>query len=140
MLRRDYMTDAIKSFTETLSVSLVPAVLDADLGRAHEVERAIGQLVDLDGTSALALSPESLVTMLELSGVADSLGGYVSYALLRVADAYDAAGSALGRVRRDQASAVADAFGWELGGVPEECEATERTLADGIGGPTTGPF
>lgn len=130
MLHRDYITDAVARFGEALSRSLAPAVLEADFDATHEVEQAIGELVDLDGAAALSLSPESLVTMMELSGVADSLGGYVSYALARVADAYDASGSPLARTRRAQAAAVARAFGCEPGSVPEEYKDLERAIAE----------
>ena len=54
----------------------------------------------------------------------------MSYTLLRLGDAYDAAGSpSLANLRREQAQAVSVAFQSEFGKVPEEYEELERTLA-----------
>lgn len=130
MLQKDYVLEMVRRFGDVLARWLRPAVLDADSEAIDEVENAIGSLVDLDGATALSLAPESLVTMMELSGVADSVAGYASYALLRLGDAYDAAGNAtVAGVRREQARAISEAFGSELGRVPEEYQELERSLA-----------
>lgn len=130
MLRRDYITEAAQELGRALGLWLNKAVLEGDDGSIEGIEGSVAKLLDLDAATALALDPDSLVTMMGLSGVADSVAGYASYALLRLGDAYDAAGKpALARIRRDQARAVASAFGWELGQVPEEYQELERALA-----------
>ena len=130
MLQRDYINEIIRQFCDVLARWLRPAVLEANGEAIEEVEAAIGKLMDLDGATALSLAPESLVTMMELMGIADSVAGYVSYTLLRLGDAYDAAGSpSLANLRREQAQAVSVAFQSEFGKVPEEYEELERTLA-----------
>lgn len=134
MLQRDYIVEMTRRFTEKLVLWLKTAVLKGDYHSIQEVEDAVGGLLDLDGASALILDPTSLTTMMELSGIADSLGGYVSYTLLRLADAYEAAGdSATAAVRRDQAAVVADAFCCELGSVPEELAALDGDIASARG-------
>lgn len=130
MLQRDYINEIIRQFGDVLARWLRPAVLDANGEAIDEVEAAIGKLMDLDGATALSLAPESLVTMMELTGIADSVAGYVSYALLRLADAYEGQGNeAIASLRREQARAVSAAFQSEFGKVPEEYQELERAIA-----------
>lgn len=130
MLQKDYVLEVVRRFGDVLARWLRPAVLEANGEAIDEVENAVGRLIDLDGATALSLAPESLVTMMELSGIADSVAGYVSYALLRLGDAYEAAGNdALANVRREQARAISAAFGSELGRVPEEYQELERAIS-----------
>ena len=112
------------------SLCLRSALLDQDPEAIADLEQAIGELLDLDGATALSLDAASLVTMMELSGIADSLASYVCYALLRVADAYEARGDAdLATVRREQAAAVSSAFLCELGTVPSELRELDDDIA-----------
>lgn len=129
MLQRDYIVEMTRRFTEKLTLWLKTAVLKGNFHSIQEVEDAVGSLLDLDGASALILDPVSLTTIMELSGIADSLGAYVSYTLLRLADAYELAGdAAVAEVRRNQAAAVAEAFCCELGSVPEELAALDKEI------------
>ena len=129
MLQRDYITEMTRRFCEALRRRLAAALLDGDPDALRDLEDAVGSLLELDGATALALDPDSLVTMMELSGIADSLATYVSYALLRIADAYEAGGNmALASTRRAQAQAVCTAFLAEYGAVPSEL----RDLDDDI--------
>ena len=48
--------------------------------------------------------------------------GYAVYALGRAADAYDAQGNPVSQVRRAQAQALADAYGFAVTAVPPEVE------------------
>ncbi len=134
MLQRDYITEMTRRFVEALTRRLRSALLDQDPEAIADLEQAIGELLDLDGTTALSLDASSLVTMMELSGIADSLASYVCYALLRVADAYEARGdAALAAARRDQATAVSGAFLCELGGVPAELRELDEDIAAQLG-------
>ena len=134
MLQKDYVLETVRRFGDVLARWLRPAVLEANGEAIDEVENAVGRLIDLDGATALSLAPESLVTMMELSGIADSLASYVCYALLRVADAYEARGdAALAAVRRNQATAVSGAFLCELGNVPAELRELDEDIAAQLG-------
>lgn len=134
MLQRDYLLELVRRFGDGLREHLVPAVLDADGDSIRAVEDGVGALIDLDGASALSLAPESLVTMMELSGVADSVAAHASYALERLADAYERAGDkGTARVRREQARAVAEAFAVEPGQVPDQYTELEREIRAGLG-------
>lgn len=121
MLHKDYLLEIISRFVESVSVALKKALLERDLDAAQEVEDSVAALIDLDPNTAMNLSPDSLVTMLLLSGIGDSLASYVAYALDRVGDAYDDAGdSATATLRWDQAEAVAESFGCDQNEVPPE--------------------
>lgn len=131
MLQRDYITEMTRRFGQVLARRMRAALLDADPDAIADLEEAVGSLLDLDGATALALDPTSLVTMMELTGIADSLAVYVQYALLRIADGYEASGNAaLAATRREQASAVAGAFLCQLGTVPQEFRELDDSIVD----------
>lgn len=130
MLQRDYIVAMLKQLSEVLTRYLCPAVVDADSTAIDEVEGAIGNLMNLEGSVALSLDPNSLVTMFELSGIADSVAGYVSYVLVRLGDAYDQQGNGeRAQLRRAQAQAISTAFGSKYGAIPEEYTELERIIA-----------
>lgn len=130
MLQRDYIVAKLKQLSEVLTRYLRPAVVDADSTAIDEVEGAIGNLMNLEGSVALSLDPNSLVTMFELSGIADSVAGYVSYVLVRLGDAYDQQGNGeRAQLRRAQAQAISTAFGSKYGAIPEEYTELERIIA-----------
>lgn len=130
MLQRDYIVAMLKQLSEVLTRYLRPAVVDADSTAIDEVEGAIGNLMNLEGSVALSLDPNSLVTMFELSGIADSVAGYVSYVLVRLGDAYDQQGNGeRAQLRRAQAQAISTAFGSKYGAIPEEYTELERIIA-----------
>ena len=130
MLHRDYLLEVIEQFVGTVSHALVRALLEHDMDTAQEVEEAVSELVQLDPSTAMSLSPESLVTMMFLSGTGDAVSGYAAYALNRLADAYEQVGQTdLADARREQAYAIADAFGADVNEVPEELRDLERRLS-----------
>lgn len=129
MLHRDYLLEIIARFVDTVMVALRSAVLKGDAGAIQEVEDSVAALLDLDPNTAMNLSPDSLVTMMLLSGMGDALAGYVAYVLDKVGDAYDDAGDAQkAALRWDQAQAVAESFGCDPDVVPEEFAALNAEL------------
>ena len=130
MLHKDYLMEVIEQFVSVVTHALANALLQRDMGSAEEVEAAVADLVQLDPNTAMALSPDSLVTMMLLSGTGDSVAGYAAYALSRLGDAYDQMGQGeLAQVRRDQAQAIADSFGASLEDVPEEFRDLEAKIS-----------
>ncbi len=131
MLQRDYLTEMVRRFANVLARRLRAALLDTDPEAIKDLEDAVGSLLDLDGVTAMSLDPSSLVTMMELSGVADSLASYANYALRRIADAYDAQGQpALAQTRRVQADAVCASFLCEPSFVPAELAELDASLGE----------
>lgn len=129
MLHKDYLLEVIKDFVSTTSQALVRALLERDLAAAEEVENAVAELVQLDPATAMALSPDSLVTMMLLSGTGDAVAGYAAYALNRLGDAYEEMGQQeLAKARREQAVAIATSFGADLNEIPEELRSLEKRL------------
>ena len=130
MLHRDYLLEIIAKFVESVSIALRHAMLDGSREAAGQVEDSVAALLDLDPQTAMNLSPDSLVTMMLLSGMGDSLASYVAFALDRVGDAYDNMGDhATAALRWDQAEAVAESFGCDPDEVPEEFEALDEELS-----------
>lgn len=121
-IKNDYLLDQISRFVESITVGIGKS----RSGRADDAietfEAVAGDVLDMDAETVLALAPASLVTMMQLSAVDDSLAAYTVYALERAADAYDLKGDATGQLRRTQAQAVADAYGFEVSVVPPEVQ------------------
>lgn len=129
MLQRDYLLEVISRFVEAIMRALRLAVQQQDRTGCQEVERAVAELLDLDPETMGVLAPQSLVQMMELSGLGESVASYVGYALDRVADVYEDRGEqGLADFRRAQAEAVEQAFGGDLSCVPEELDQMDREL------------
>lgn len=131
MLQRDYLLEVIGQFVESVTQALLSARAAKDKPAAFEsavkVEHDVAGLLDMDPDVAMDLTPDSLVTMMLLSGMGDALAGYVAFALSRVADVYDEAGEAeTADARREQAAAIAASFEVDTDRPPEEL----RALAD----------
>lgn len=130
MLHKDYLLEVIEQFVTSVSQALRRALFQRDFEAVDEVEAAVADLMQLDPQTAMALAPESLVTMMLLSGTGDAVASYAAYALNKLGDTYDAMGEPeLGQYRREQAAAVADAFGASLDEVPPEFAELEAELA-----------
>lgn len=129
MLHKDYLLEVIEQFVSSVSQALARALLQRDLEAAEDVEAAVADLVQLDPQTAMALAPESLVTMMLLSGTGDAVAGYAAYALNKLGDSYDNMGDhELANMRRDQANAIAASFGADLTQIPQEFAELEAQL------------
>lgn len=129
-IKNDYILDLIARLVDGIVESLTKAKTGCRDDAIVGLEKAVGSVLDMDASAALALSPSSLVTMMRLSAVDDSLAAYAVYCLGRAAELYDANCDATGALRRAQAGAVADAFGFSAAVVPDElAEALDRLEA-----------
>ena len=129
MLHRDYLLEVIEQFVNGISQSLVRVFVHRDLDAAQDVEAAVSELVQLDPNTAMSLAPESLVTMMVLSGTGDAVAGYAAFALNRLGEAYERIGEhELAEARKAQARAIADSFGASLDEVPEELRELSAQL------------
>lgn len=128
MLQRDYVLEIVGQFVESVSRALRRAAAGEKDGLVA-TEREIGELLDLDYGTALALAPDSLVTMMVLSGIGDSVAEYVCYALDRLARLYERGGDEdTAGLRRLQARAVAESFGCDPSTAPAELAALDGEL------------
>ena len=129
MLQHDYLLEIIAEFVQTVMNALRHARKNGDRESLQELDAAVCDLLDLDPQLALRLSPDSLVTMMLLSGLGDSLASYVAYALDKVGDAYDNMGDThTAELRWDQAQAVAEAFGCDQDDIPAEFSDLDAEL------------
>ena len=87
MLQKDYILEIVGDFVDGVAKHL-DAALAGDAEATGAVEQDVAGLLDLDPEVALTLSPDSLVTMMVLSGMGDSVAAYVAFSLTRLADAY----------------------------------------------------
>ena len=130
MLQHDYILEVVGKFVESVAVALLGIFKRRDFTHIGEAEKAVAELLDLDPETAMALSPESLVTMMRLSGVGDTVAAYAAYALRKVGEAYELEGDAeVGALRIAQARAISEAFDVEEGEVPPEFAELEGELA-----------
>lgn len=129
MLQRDYLAKVIESFTKRTSETLRDAVvLRSDEG-VSETEDTLGELMELDPAMFLSLAPDSMVTMMRLGGNGEAVGDFVAYVLNALADASLISGDRdTARLRRDQARAVALAFGVSRDVVPEQYAEVDRDI------------
>ena len=119
MLQRDYILEVIDDFTSTVTAGLGNALETQTEESLDGVEAAVAELIDLSPETALAL--DSLVTMMLLSGVADSVAEYVVYALDRLSHVYEQLGDGdKAGLRRQQAVAVAQSFSVDQNATPEQ--------------------
>ena len=120
MLQRDYILEIVEQFAKGVSRVLKHAIDHGDAESCEEVESQIGELLEIDHKTALSLAPDSLVTMMVLSGMGDSVAAYVCYSLQRLSEVYGKRGDEdLAHIRAAQAQAVAESFGCDPDEVPE---------------------
>ena len=120
MLHRDYILEMIAEFCEAVGKALRRALEGGGTASCAEVEDQIASVLDLDPMLALSLEPDSLVSMMVLSGMGSALAEYIAYALSQLSDVYDELGEEdLSKLRLAQAAAVAESFGCDLDSVPE---------------------
>lgn len=114
MLQRDYLTRLLVMLAEGIRRSFFKKEEDPR-GAADTLEAAISNATDIDGAILLSLAPESMSAILQVSGVDPRVCGYIAHTLLLESEFLEEANdSNLASIRRQQAHAVADAYGVDL--------------------------
>ena len=115
MFEQDYLMRIIAQLLGAIRRSMERAAGEEDPdGAASALDMALGDATDLDGEALLSLAPESLASVLQVSGV-DRYHG-------------EAGRPDVAELRQAQGRAVAAAFGHELGADPVSDEALEALL------------
>lgn len=125
MLHRDYLVDIFLRFAETIRRSWKRAQEEDDpKAAADALEDMVGEATDMDGVVLLSLAPESIAGIMQVSGVDPRVTEYLARSLL-LASAYweEADEQELANVRRQQAYAIADAYGFALPERPDDAQA-----------------
>ena len=139
MFERDYLMRLILGFFQTVCIVVRRAEKEKDPeGAADLLERAIGDATELDGDVLLSLSPDSIASILQVSGTDPKLVGFVAHALLLESHyLMMACDFARAELREQQARALAEAYGVDLPDDPAEAEgllldaAEQGLVADG---------
>lgn len=123
MFEQDYLMRLLMQFM----VAMRRSIERADDGRdpaaaADMLENAIGDATDLDGSMLLSLAPESMASVLQVSGVDPHVTECVANSLQLESEFLRSAGNdELAEVRAGQAQALASAYGFGLAeGTPTE--------------------
>ena len=119
MLEQDYLMRILLQFAEAIRRSWARSVEDRDpRDAANMLEHAIGDATDIDGATLLSLSPESIASVMQVSGVDPR----VSARSLLLASGYlaEAGEGDLSALRAEQARALAEAYDLDLPDTPEE--------------------
>ena len=122
MIEQDYLMRILLQFAEIIRRSWTKANDEHDPKRAADMlEDAVGQATDLDGGVLLSLSPESIASVMQVSGIDPRVTEHIARSLLLASGYLHEAGEhQLAAVRAEQARAIADAYGLELPDSPEE--------------------
>lgn len=130
MFERDYLLRIIAELGAAIRRSLQQGEVERDpADAAKTLEAAVGAATELDGATLLSLAPESIASIIQVSGTDPIVTEYVARSLHLAARYHAQAGDeALAALRAAQAQAIADAYGHDLS--PEECtpEAMEGLL------------
>ena len=112
----EYQTDRVLRLLELTGASLrLAADRFAQGAPADEMmllaSEAIGEVVDMDSDSFVGMSPPSMVTLLDLSGLDDRLVSRVAEGLMLQAEILQSEGDLVeAAMRREQAAAVLDSI------------------------------
>ena len=131
MFEQDYLMRILVEFLEAMRRSMERAEGLHDMeGAAQSLEDAVGSAVDLDKNVLLSLAPESIATVLEVSGTDPKVTEYVARSLLLAASYHGEAGhTELSQLRVAQALAIAEAYGHDLSG-DDATEESARAFLD----------
>lgn len=130
MFERDYLMRLIMDFMQGIRLSLERAESGHDPASAADLlDNAIGSATDIDPATLLSLTPDSIASIMQVSGVDPKVTEYIARSLLLSsryhADAGDGATAAL---RRDQGLAVARAYGHDVSAADADPASMERFL------------
>lgn len=130
MFEQDYLMRQLLAFFQALARSWEMKEEDDDPALAAEtLENAISSAVDMDGGILLSLAPESIASVMRVSGIDPQVTRYIAHGLL-LESVYlsDAGDEALAHVRAGQARAIAREYGFELPDDPSDFEALSEGL------------
>ncbi len=137
MFERDYLMKLILGYFKLIVVVVKRAEKEKDPeGAANMLEAAIGEATEIDAEVLLSLSPDSIASILQVSGTDPKVVGYVAHGLLLESHyLMIACDFARAELREQQARALAEAYGVDLPDNPAEAEnllmdAAEQGLLD----------
>ena len=132
MFERDYLMKLILGYFKTIVIVIKQGEKEKDPeGAADLLEQAIGEATEIDGEVLLSLAPESIASVLQVSGTDPKVVGYVAHGLLLEAHYLMlACDFARAELREEQARALASAYGFDLPDALAEAEDILREAAE----------
>lgn len=129
MFERDYLMKLILGYFKTIVIVIKQGEKEKDPeGAADLLEQAIGEATEIDGEVLLSLAPESIASVLQVSGTDPKVVGYVAHGLLLEAHYLMlACDFARAELREEQARALASAYGFDL---PDDLAEAEDILRE----------
>lgn len=129
MLEQDYLMRIFLQFAEIVRRSWTKAKGERDPKAAADMlEDAVGEATDIDGGVLLSLAPESIASVMQVSGIDPRVTEYIARGLLLASEYLHEAGDPqLADLRKAQARAIADAYGFDL---PDSLEELEGLLME----------
>lgn len=132
MLEQDYIIRLLVRFADAIRRSLEATRGDRDPADAAALlESAIGEATDIDGEVLLSLSPDSIASVLQVSGTDPMVMEYLARSLLLASEYLEQANDKeLSALREAQAYALAEAYEIELDHDDITPEAFEEFFAN----------
>ena len=117
MIEQDYLVRMLAQFATAIRRSMERAQGERDpQGAADMLEAAVGEATDFDGATLLALSPDSIANILQVSGTDPRVTEYMVRSLMLASRYRAEAGDAQAAdLREAQARAIAEAYGHDVG-------------------------
>ena len=116
MFEQDYLMRLIMQLIEAIKQSMIRAQDDHDpASAALLLEEAVSTTTDLDGSVLLNLAPSSIADILSISNMDKDAIQYVGRSFYLISRYWQEAGdTALASLRKQQAMALSDRFGFDL--------------------------
>ena len=132
MFEQDYLVRLLLQFFQGMLKSLERRKEQEDpQGAADLLESVVGEATDMDGNALLSLAPESIASVMQMSGIDPDVTQFVARSLL-LESVYltDAGNTALADTRRAQAQAIASTYGFDLPEDPSDFESITEGLEE----------
>ena len=132
MFEQDYLVKQFLMFFKALTRSWEQMEEEKDpFAAADTLEDAISAATDMDGTALLTLAPESIASIMQVTGVDPRIVEDMSRSMLLESVYLEQGGdSGLADVRAAQAHAIADAYGFGLPEDPSDFDAITEGLEE----------
>lgn len=132
MLEQDYLMRQFLMFFKGLVRSWEQMHEEHDpLAAADTIEDVISSATDMDGSMLLSLAPESIASIMQVTGVDPRLVEYLSRSMLLESVYLEEANKGeLAHVREAQARAIAEAYGFDLPDDPSDFDAITEGLEE----------
>ena len=132
MFEQDYLVHLLLQFFRGLMRSHeLRQEKDDPQAAADLLEGAIGSAVEMDGSTLLSLAPESIATVMQVSGIDPDVTQFVARGLL-LESVYltDAGNLEKAAIRAGQAHAIAAEYGFELPDDPSDFDMLTEGLEE----------